>query len=149
MLSLPSISAAGPMDAAMAANRIICARWVSSSPMNFSSRADAPSISFWMPSFIRAAGVQDPFQIGLMTAIRQAGDDQGAVGRILQRAGVTPEQLQGVADTAQKAMADAFASAFTVATLLVALVLVPAFMLPRRRIEVDRNPEHTAAGFVH
>ena len=65
----------------------------------------------------------------------------------ITKALATPEMsstAQALAD-----MGDAFASAFTVATVLVACVLIPAAFLPRKRIEVDSNPEPSAAGHVH
>nr|WP_276562076.1 MFS transporter [Alcaligenes phenolicus] len=48
--------------------------------IDFSILLGTYSISFWMPSFIRAAGVQDPFQIGLMTAIPSIA---GVVGMLM------------------------------------------------------------------
>jgi hypothetical protein len=45
-------------------------------------------------------------------------------------------------------MADSFATAFTVGTILVALCLVPAFLLPRRR-PADTKPSDEPAVMMH
>lgn len=54
--------------------------------------------------------------------------------------GLTPEQLQALPGRAAADLAGAFGSVFVVATLLVALCLVPAFLLPRRPSEEPVDP---------
>jgi EmrB/QacA subfamily drug resistance transporter len=71
-----------------------------------------------------------------------------AVGQ-LRAALETPEGLRSLTDPtilprALSAMADAFGGVFVVATVLVALCLVPAFLLPRRRPAATK-PEGAAA----
>ena len=51
LVSLPKIRITGPIDAAIAANLMSCARWLSSRFMKRSSSSDAPSMSFWMVGF--------------------------------------------------------------------------------------------------
>ena len=79
------------------------------------------------------------------TALTEAGNDQNAIGAVMQRFGVSPEQLQNLETLIRADMADAFATVFVVATVLVACCLVPAFFLPRRKVQVDTNPEHGVA----
>ncbi len=109
----------------------------------------AASIGTALFSVLLTNSYQDSKPISVMTGIREAGDDQGAVAELLARAGVTADQVGALGAQALADMGDAFASAFTVATVLVACVLIPAAFLPRKRIEVDSNPEHSAAGHVH
>ncbi|MFN8195264.1 MAG: DHA2 family efflux MFS transporter permease subunit [Nocardioidaceae bacterium] len=109
----------------------------------------AASIGTALFSVLLTNSYQDSKAISLMTGVREAGDDQQALAALLAKAGVTPDQLGAIGAKALAEMADAFASAFTVATVLVACVLIPAFLLPRRRIQVDTNPEHSAAAHAH
>ncbi len=109
----------------------------------------AASIGTALFSVLLTNSYNDSPAIRLMTAIDQAGDDQGAIAAILERAGVAAEELQVVGARALSDMADAFGSAFLVATVLVACVLIPAAFLPRKRIHVDKDPAHTAAGHLH
>ena len=109
----------------------------------------AASIGTALFSVLLTNSYLDSKAITVMTAVSQAGDDQAEVGQILAAAGVTPDQLQVLGAQALSDMADAFGSAFLVGTILVACVLIPAAFLPRRRITVDTDPEHTAAGHAH
>ena len=109
----------------------------------------AASIGTALFSVLLTNSYLDSKAITVMTAVSQAGDDQAKVGQILASAGVTPDQLQALGAQALSDMADAFGSAFLVGTILVACVLIPAAFLPRRRITVDTDPEHTAAGHAH
>ncbi len=55
----------------------------------------------------------------------------------------TPEQLPpGLLQQGPSALAEAFGSTYTVAVVLVVLCLIPAFFLPRKKIE--RSPEQMA-----
>ncbi len=67
-------------------------------------------------------------------AVRAAGDDQGAVAAVLARFGLAPDQLPGVLAQVPGDMADAFATVFVVATILVACCLIPAAFLPRKKV---------------
>ena len=109
----------------------------------------AASIGTALFSVLLTNSYLDSKAITVMTAVSQAGDDQAKIGQILASAGVTPDQLQVLGAQALSDMADAFGSAFLVGTILVACVLIPAAFLPRRRITVDTDPEHTAAGHAH
>ncbi len=109
----------------------------------------AASIGTALFSVLLTNGYKDSPAIGLMTAIRQAGDDQEAIAQLLASAGADPSQLAQLGAKALADSADAFASSFVVATVLVACVLIPAFFLPRRRVERDTNPDHMAAGHLH
>jgi EmrB/QacA subfamily drug resistance transporter len=109
----------------------------------------AASIGTALFSVLLTNSYLDSKAITVMTAVRQAGDDQTRIGQILASAGVTPDQLQVLGGQALTDMADAFGSAFLVGTILVACVLIPAAFLPRRRITVDTDPEHTAAAHAH
>jgi EmrB/QacA subfamily drug resistance transporter len=109
----------------------------------------AASIGTALFSVLLTNSYNDSKEIGLMTAIARAGDDQSALGAILAKFQITPDQIPALAAIAKSDMAAAFGSAFVVATGLVALVLVPALLLPRQRIQVDRDPAHTAAGHLH
>jgi EmrB/QacA subfamily drug resistance transporter len=65
----------------------------------------------------------------------------------------TPEGLRSLTDPtvlprALDAMADAFGNVFVVAAVLVALCLVPAFLLPRRKPAATK-PEGAAAAMMH
>jgi EmrB/QacA subfamily drug resistance transporter len=109
----------------------------------------AASIGTALFSVLLTNGYKQSPELGLMTAIRQAGDDQALVATLLEQAGVTPDQLQAIGAQALSDAAEAFASSFTVATVLAACVLIPAFFLPRKRIQRDTDPEHMAAGHLH
>jgi hypothetical protein len=74
-----------------------------------------------------------------------------AVGQ-LRLAQATGRQLtdRGVVATALADMADAFGTVFVVATILVALCLVPAYLLPRRKVETGAGADQAAAAaLVH
>ena len=69
-----------------------------------------------------------------------------AVGQ-LRAAQATGQRLTdpAVIGTALSDMAGAFGSVFVVATILVAFCLVPAFLLPRRKLDTGAGSEQTAA----
>jgi EmrB/QacA subfamily drug resistance transporter len=67
-------------------------------------------------------------------AVREAGDDQGAVAAVLETFGLTPDQLPGVLAQVPGDMADSFATVFIVATILVGCCLIPAAFLPRTKV---------------
>ena len=109
----------------------------------------AASIGTALFSVLLTNGYKDSAELGLMTAVKQAGDDEELVAQILAEAGVTPDKLPAISAQALSDAADAFASSFVVATVLVACVLIPAWFLPRQRVHRDTNPEHMAAGHLH
>jgi len=109
----------------------------------------AASIGTALFSVLLTNSYNDSREIGLMTMIARAGKDQEALGAILAQFQISPEQIPALAEVAKADMAEAFASAFLVATVLVALVWLPALFLPRKRVQVDRDPAHTAATHVH
>jgi EmrB/QacA subfamily drug resistance transporter len=72
--------------------------------------------------------------VAVAGAVRDAGDDQGAVAAVLQQFGLSPDQLEGVLAQVPADMADSFATVFIVATILVACCLIPAAFLPRTKV---------------
>jgi len=116
----------------------------------------AASIGTALFSVLLTNSYNDSKAITLMTAVREVGDDTTKIGALLQQAGLMPSDpaaipqvLQEYGARAVADMADAFGSAFVVATILVACVLIPAAFLPRKRIHVDTDPEHSAAAHAH
>jgi len=73
--------------------------------------------------------------IAAASAAAEAGDDQSALAGVMQQLGLTSEQFQALVKQAPADMADSFATVFIVATVLVACVLIPAFLLPRTKSE--------------
>ena len=74
-------------------------------------------------------------------AIAAAGGedaDPSVVAQILAKFGLAPTDL--TPDAVLDAMASAFTDTFVIATLLLALVLVPAAFLPRKRLEQAPDP---------
>ncbi|WP_245734580.1 MFS transporter [Nocardioides exalbidus] len=67
-------------------------------------------------------------------ALQAAGDDQSAVAAILEKFGLTQDQLANLPSLVTSDMADAFATVFIVATVLVACCLIPAAFLPRKKV---------------
>jgi hypothetical protein len=67
-------------------------------------------------------------------ALAEAGDDQSAVAAIMEKFGLTPDQLGNLKELATGQLADSFATVFIVATVLVACCLIPAAFLPRRKV---------------
>lgn len=72
--------------------------------------------------------------VAVAGAVRETGDDQGAVARVLEQFGLAPAELDSVLARVPGDMADSFATVFIVATILVACCLVPAAFLPRRKV---------------
>ncbi|GAA1911244.1 DHA2 family efflux MFS transporter permease subunit [Nocardioides hwasunensis] len=67
-------------------------------------------------------------------ALQAAGDDQSAVAAVLEKFGLSQEQLANLPSLVTSDMADAFATVFIVATVLVACCLIPAAFLPRKKV---------------
>ncbi|UAL29713.1 DHA2 family efflux MFS transporter permease subunit [Nocardioides rotundus] len=108
----------------------------------------AASIGTALFSVILTDGMNDSKWLKVGGAVRQAGNDQQAIAAIMERFGVTPEQLRNLESLVLGDMADAFATVFVVATILVACCLIPAAFLPRKKVQVDTDPEHGVA-LVH
>ena len=72
--------------------------------------------------------------------VAQVADDPSRLAGVLQRLGVSPDEVPALLARVPGDMADAFAFVFVVATVLVGLCLVPAFFLPRRRPERTVDP---------
>ncbi|MDZ5661464.1 DHA2 family efflux MFS transporter permease subunit [Nocardioides sp. S-58] len=72
--------------------------------------------------------------VAVAGAVREAGEDQTAVAAVLEQFGLTPGQLDAVLAQVPTDMADAFATVFIVATVLVACCLIPAAFLPRKKV---------------
>lgn len=108
----------------------------------------AASIGTALFSVILTDGLNDSRWLRVGGAVRQAGGDQQAIAAIMERFGVTPEQLRNLESLVLGDMADAFATVFVVATILVACCLIPAAFLPRKKVQVDTDPEHGVA-LVH
>ncbi|WP_110180905.1 DHA2 family efflux MFS transporter permease subunit [Nocardioides solisilvae] len=67
-------------------------------------------------------------------------DDQSVLAEAATKLGLDPATLPQLFDRAADGMADAFATVFVVATVLVATCLVPAFFLPRRKLDRPVDP---------
>ena len=100
----------------------------------------AASIGTALFSVILTNEFKDSKFITAAGAVAEVGDDQGAVAAIMQKLGITPEQMADLKDLALHDMASGFATVFVVATILVALCMIPAFFLPRRPAEKPVDP---------
>jgi len=100
----------------------------------------AASIGTALFSVILTDGLNDSKFFQAAGALAEAGDDQSKVAAILQKFGITQEQLAQLGDLVKVDMADAFATVFVVATVLVACCLIPAFFLPRRPAQEPIDP---------
>jgi hypothetical protein len=67
-------------------------------------------------------------------ALAEAGDDQSRIAAVLEQFGISPDQMGSIGQLIASDMADAFATVFIVATLLVACCLIPAAFLPRKKV---------------
>ena len=82
-------------------------------------------------------------------AIKQAGaigeaangsQDPNVLAEAAQKLGIDPGAIGDIFAKAEVAMADGFATVFVVATILVAIVLIPSYMLPRKPAEKPVDP---------
>jgi EmrB/QacA subfamily drug resistance transporter len=94
----------------------------------------AASIGTALFSVILTNELKDSRAVQAGAALQQAGGDQSQVAAILERFGISPEQLASLEELVRSDMADAFATVFIVATVLVACCLIPAYFLPRRKV---------------
>jgi EmrB/QacA subfamily drug resistance transporter len=101
----------------------------------------ASSIGAAVFSVLLTNNLKDDPIVAAGAAIEEAGGadaDPTVVAGILEKFGVSPEQL--TPDSVLGSMAGAFQDTFIVAAVLVALVLVPAFFLPRKRLHREADP---------
>ncbi|HCS58142.1 MAG TPA: hypothetical protein DIW80_13830 [Gordonia polyisoprenivorans] len=91
-------------------------------------------------SVILTNELKDKESVTIAGAVQAAGDDQGAVAAVLEQFGLSPAQLDAVLAQVPADMADAFATVFVVATILVACCLIPAFFLPRKPADQPADP---------
>jgi EmrB/QacA subfamily drug resistance transporter len=94
----------------------------------------AASIGTALFSVILTNELKDSRFVSASAALAEAGDDQTQVAAILDRFGISPEQLGVLEQLVTNDMADAFATVFIVATVLVACCLIPAAFLPRKKV---------------
>jgi len=94
----------------------------------------AASIGTALFSVILTNELTDSRFVSAGTALAEAGDDQAQVAAILERFGISPDQLGVLEQLVTNDMADAFATVFIVATVLVACCLIPAAFLPRKKV---------------
>ena len=71
---------------------------------------------------------------GAYLASRSAEGDPGVLAGIAQQFGMSAGQFAGFAASGRAPLADAFATAFLVATILIACCLIPAVFLPRTKV---------------
>lgn len=94
----------------------------------------AASIGTALFSVILTNEIKDSKFVAAGQALNEAGSDQSAVAAVMEKFGITPAQLENLQALATSDLADAFATVFIVATVLVACCLIPAFFLPRRKV---------------
>jgi EmrB/QacA subfamily drug resistance transporter len=100
----------------------------------------AASIGTALFSVILTNQLKDSDFISAGAALAKAGEDQSMVAAIMEKFGLTQEQLANLPALILGDIAGSYATVFGVATLLVATVLVPAFFLPRRPAETPVDP---------
>ena len=100
----------------------------------------AASIGTALFSVILTDGLNDSKFLQAARQIPEAGGDQNAIADILQRLGISQEQLANLEALVKADMADSFATVFIVATVLVACCLIPAYFLPRKPAEAPVDP---------
>jgi EmrB/QacA subfamily drug resistance transporter len=94
----------------------------------------AASIGTALFSVILTNEIKDSKFVAAGAALAEAGDDQSAVAAITEKFGLSPEQLGNLEALVTSGLADAFATVFVVATVLVACCLIPAAFLPRTKV---------------
>lgn len=83
-------------------------------------------------------------QLRALMGMTDGSQDPEVVGRAASELGIDPATVPQLQEQGASAMAESFASVFGLATVLVACVLVPAFFLPRRKIERTVDPTAVA-----
>jgi MFS family permease len=75
---------------------------------------------------------------GAIAETKRQGPD--AVGAVLNKLGISPDQVPALVQHALHDMGGAFANVFVVATILIGCCLIPAFFLPRKKPEQAVDP---------
>jgi EmrB/QacA subfamily drug resistance transporter len=94
----------------------------------------AASIGTALFSVILTNQIKGNDAAGAYLASRSAEGDPGVLAAIAEKIGMPVEKFVAFAASGQAPLADAFATVFIVATVLVACCLVPAAFLPRRKV---------------
>ena len=94
----------------------------------------AASIGTALFSVILTNELKDSRFVAAGSALAEAGDDQTQIAAILEKFGISPDQLGNLEQLVTSDMADSFATVFIVATVLVACCLIPAAFLPRTKV---------------
>ncbi len=102
----------------------------------------AASIGTALFSVLLTNGFKSSEAIKLAGAAAELKDDPSRLAALLDRAGLTPADLDSLGARALVDMADAFSNVFVVATILVACCLIPAYFLPRKK--ADKPVDQTA-----
>jgi MFS family permease len=100
----------------------------------------AASIGTALFSVLLTNGFKDSPAIRLDGAAAALADQPAKLSALLAKAGLSPQDLDALHARALVDMADAFSTVFVVATILVALCLIPAFFLPRKKAERVVDP---------
>jgi hypothetical protein len=101
----------------------------------------AASIGTALFSVLLTNGLNGSHAVQAAGAIGQARQQgPGAVAAVLQKLGISADQVPGVLQHALHDMGGAFANVFVVATVLIGCCLVPAFFLPRRKPDHAVDP---------
>jgi EmrB/QacA subfamily drug resistance transporter len=100
----------------------------------------AASIGTALFSVILTDGLNDSMFLQAAGAIQGTDGDPNAIADVAQRFGISQAQLANLEALVKSDMADAFATVFVVATVLVACCLIPAFFLPRKPAEAPVDP---------
>nr|WP_091733891.1 DHA2 family efflux MFS transporter permease subunit [Nocardioides scoriae] len=95
----------------------------------------AASMGTALFSVLLTNGFKDSRAISLGGAVQSLREQPDLLARFLREQGLTQADLAGLPARIVTDMADTFSWVFWVATALVALCLVPAFFLPRTKIE--------------
>ena len=94
----------------------------------------AASIGTALFSVILTNQIKDSASAGAYLASRSAEGDQGVLAGIAEQFGLPLDEFTAFAASGQAPLADAFATVFIVATILVACCLIPAAFLPRTKV---------------
>lgn len=100
----------------------------------------AASIGTAIFSVVLTNRFKDSEFIAAGEALAEAGDDPATIGAIMERFGLSPEQMENLEPLIRNDMASSFAMVFGLATVMVAFVLIPAFFLPRKPAETPVDP---------
>ncbi len=105
----------------------------------------AASIGTALFSVILTNQIRGSDSAGVYLASRAADGDESALAAIADKLGLPLDQFTALAAAGQVSLADAFATVFIVATVLVACCLIPAAFLPRTKVA----PVDPAAMMAH